>query len=160
MHTKSLYWMHRFHHQFNSIVLPSTANAVTPAEYTFAYMLPVWIAAVTMQPHIVVLLGTGYCVAGANILIHSPVLVDFSEKYLSKFPLVSAFSHKNHHQSLTKHFAAPIFDVDALFGHSLHEFMKGLAEKIGGPMVMMKKSDGSLAAASETNEKEAQNVSE
>lgn len=32
---KGLYWMHRYHHRFNTIVLPSSANAVSIAEYMF-----------------------------------------------------------------------------------------------------------------------------
>lgn len=32
---KGLYWMHRFHHRFNTIVLPSSSNAVSIAEYIF-----------------------------------------------------------------------------------------------------------------------------
>lgn len=32
---KGLYWMHRYHHRFNTIVLPSSSNAVSIAEYMF-----------------------------------------------------------------------------------------------------------------------------
>lgn len=32
---KGLYWMHRFHHRFNTVVLPSSSNAVSIAEYMF-----------------------------------------------------------------------------------------------------------------------------
>ena len=40
MHTRAMYWAHRFHHRFNSHVSPTTANAVSIAEYAVAYMLP------------------------------------------------------------------------------------------------------------------------
>ena len=33
MHTRRMYWAHRFHHRFNSVVVPVTANAVSIAEY-------------------------------------------------------------------------------------------------------------------------------
>ena len=29
MHTRSMYWAHRFHHRFNTYVVPVTANAVS-----------------------------------------------------------------------------------------------------------------------------------
>ena len=37
MHTQDVL-AHRFHHRFNSIVVPVTANAVSLAEYAIAYM--------------------------------------------------------------------------------------------------------------------------
>merc|ERR1712159_786763 len=40
MHTRRMYWDHRFHHRFNKYVVPVTANAVSLAEYAIAYMLP------------------------------------------------------------------------------------------------------------------------
>lgn len=40
MHTKRMYWAHRFHHRFNTYVVPVTANAVSIAEYSIAYMAP------------------------------------------------------------------------------------------------------------------------
>ena len=36
MHTRRMYWAHRFHHRFNSVVVPVTANAVSIAEYAIA----------------------------------------------------------------------------------------------------------------------------
>ena len=35
-----MYWAHRFHHKFNVVVVPVTANAVSLAEYAIAYMAP------------------------------------------------------------------------------------------------------------------------
>ena len=40
MHTRRMYWAHRFHHRFNVVVVPVTANAVSVAEYALAYMAP------------------------------------------------------------------------------------------------------------------------
>ena len=39
MHTRRMYWAHRFHHRFNSVVVPVTANAVTVAGKTEATTL-------------------------------------------------------------------------------------------------------------------------
>ena len=36
-----LYRFHKFHHQFNDIVLPSSANAVSIVEFVVAYMMPI-----------------------------------------------------------------------------------------------------------------------
>ena len=50
MHTRAMYWAHRFHHRYNTIVLPSTANAVSAAEYTIAYMLPFVLGCMLLRP--------------------------------------------------------------------------------------------------------------
>lgn len=41
---KWLYRAHSFHHKFNEIVLPSTANAVSATEFIVAYMFPIFVA--------------------------------------------------------------------------------------------------------------------
>ena len=48
MHTRQLYWMHRFHHKFNVVVLPSSASAVSIPEFLIAYMAPL-ILSFTLQ---------------------------------------------------------------------------------------------------------------
>ena len=52
MHTRSMYWAHRFHHRFNSVVVPVTANAVSIAEYAIAYMAPFVAGAALLQPNL------------------------------------------------------------------------------------------------------------
>ena len=50
MHTRKMYWAHRFHHRFNTNVSPVVANAVTPAEYFIAYMLPFVVGTAAIRP--------------------------------------------------------------------------------------------------------------
>merc|ERR1719181_1889183 len=50
MHTRRMYWAHRFHHKFNTVVVPVTANAVSLAEYAIAYMLPFIAGAWMLRP--------------------------------------------------------------------------------------------------------------
>ena len=50
MHTRTMYWAHRFHHRFNVVVVPVSANAVSLAEYIIAYMLPFVVGAAFLRP--------------------------------------------------------------------------------------------------------------
>lgn len=111
MHTRPLYWMHRFHHKFNSIVLPSSASAVSPAEFIVAYMMPFIIAAKLSscdKPSAVV---SVLCVMTANLYIHTPALEELLTKRLP-WMFVSPSDHLAHHRQLSCHYSAPIFHYD------------------------------------------------
>lgn len=110
MHRKEYYWMHRFHHQFNSVVVPSTANAVSPAEYGLAYMLPIFVGTVLFLPDLPALLAAGSIISLNNILIHTPMLHELSERLPPWCVTTSA--HTEHHRVLTKHYAAPTINID------------------------------------------------
>lgn len=113
MHTRPMYWAHRFHHKFNVYVTPSTANAVSPTEYAIAYMLPFIIGAKVLQPdRMSMFLGVGV-VSVTNLLIHTPVLADASAKYLP-WIFCSTADHLEHHKRLTTHYGAPTFSTDRL----------------------------------------------
>ncbi|CAD7935136.1 unnamed protein product [Amoebophrya sp. A120] len=111
MHTRRLYWMHSFHHKFHNDVVPMAANAVSPAEYLFAYLLPILVGTVVVNPAPVELLTAGWMISLTNLLIHFPLLESFSEAYFPEI-FVSAFKHGEHHRKVSVNFAAPIFDVD------------------------------------------------
>jgi len=113
MHTKRMYWAHRFHHRFNTFVVPSTANAVSVAEYFIAYMLPFVGGSALLHPDRLSLFIAVGIVSLNNLLIHTPWLHDISEKLVPWWG-VSTSDHLEHHLRLTTHWAAPTISVDRL----------------------------------------------
>lgn len=111
MHTRPFYWMHRFHHRFNSIVLPSSASAVSPAEFIVAYMLPFVIAAKLGSCDKPSAIVSVLCVMTANLYIHTPALEELLTKCLP-WVFVSPSDHLAHHRQLSCHYSAPIFHYD------------------------------------------------
>jgi len=119
MHTRRMYWAHRFHHRFNSYVVPVTANAVSLAEYGIAYMLPFIAGSAIVRPDRCSLFIAVGIISLNNLLIHTPGLCDLSAKYVPWLG-VSTADHLEHHRRLTSFYAAPTISVDriliALFG--------------------------------------------
>jgi len=113
MHTRRLYWAHKFHHQFKVNVSPVVANAVSFAEYAIAYMLPFIAGCALLRPDRASLFIAVGVVSLNNLLIHTPVLSELSGKLLPWWA-VSTADHLEHHHSLTKHWAAPTLSIDRL----------------------------------------------
>lgn len=113
MHTRWFYWMHRFHHKFNTIVLPSSASAVSTAEFSIAYMLPFYVAAWVGSCDKSSALVASSLVALFNLIIHTPAL---DEKLTSIYPwmFVSPGDHLAHHRQLNCNYSAPIFHFDRI----------------------------------------------
>jgi len=107
---KGLYWIHSYHHKFNKIVLPSSANAVSVNEYVTAYMFPLVVAVVlTGADEIATFSGPAIPVV-ANLLIHTPRM----EAIRYPWMFVSTEDHLNHHRRLTGDYAAPILHADRI----------------------------------------------
>mmetsp|Transcript_22492 Transcript_22492/g.48989 ORF Transcript_22492/g.48989 Transcript_22492/m.48989 type:complete len:332 (+) Transcript_22492:199-1194(+) len=109
------YWMHKFHHQFRGRegVLPSTASAVSLAEFTLAYMLPfpigAWIAGCTKWSA----LSAATLVAISNLYIHTPPLQEFVSKLLPWW-MVSTADHLQHHTTVKTAYGAPLVSCDRI----------------------------------------------
>jgi hypothetical protein len=118
---KGLYWMHRYHHRFNTIVLPSSSNAVSIAEYMFAYMIPIVVGVIVMGADEVSTFLGAAIIAVTNLLIHTPQLED----YVWFWAFVSTHDHLEHHRKLRGNYGAPVFHVDRIVRRlstgSLHE---------------------------------------
>ena len=112
MHTRRLYWMHRFHHKFNAIVLPSSASAVSTPEFVFAYMSPFLLAAWGSGCDKHSAMAAVLIVAFFNLVIHTPALEETFARYPWLF--VSPGDHLAHHRQLTCHYSAPIFHFDRM----------------------------------------------
>ena len=105
-----LYWIHRFHHQFNTIVLPSSANAVSIAEFLTAYSVPLMLSFWCVQADEISALAGSTVVAITNLSIHTP----WMKKYVYHWGFVSAHDHMEHHRRLVGNYAAPVFHVDRI----------------------------------------------
>ncbi|KAL1518882.1 hypothetical protein AB1Y20_003158 [Prymnesium parvum] len=113
MHTKSLYWAHRFHHRFNTHIVPMAANAVTFSEYVIAYMLPFIVGCLLFNPDVPALFGTASVISFNNILIHTPGLDELSRRIVPWWG-VSTYDHTEHHRRLTTNYAAPTINIDKI----------------------------------------------
>mmetsp|Transcript_27236 Transcript_27236/g.56755 ORF Transcript_27236/g.56755 Transcript_27236/m.56755 type:complete len:235 (-) Transcript_27236:150-854(-) len=120
MHTRHLYRIHRFHHKFNVVVLPSSASAVSAAEFLFAYMSPFLVAAwgASCDKHCAIV--AALIIIVFNLIIHTPAL----EEKFARYPwlFVSPGDHLTHHRQLKCHYSAPIFHFDRMI-LSLREFV-------------------------------------
>merc|ERR1719235_3013580 len=143
MHTRRMYWAHRFHHRFNCIVVPVTANAVSLAEYALAYMLPFVVGAQLLRPDRMSMFLAVGVVSLNNLLIHTPKLADASAR-LVPWLFVSTADHLEHHRRLTKHYAAPTVSVDRL-----------LASVVGKPASWNSKFDAAEQVATGGHAKES-----
>lgn len=115
MHTnEALKPLHRFHHLYKKHIVPSVGNAVTVGEMAFAYLTPFVIHCALFHPAIISLVCGVGLISFFNLVIHSTTLSRIRWP-LSPAILVSPAMHIAHHNLYLKHFAAPIFNVDALF---------------------------------------------
>lgn len=111
MHTKPLYFSHKFHHQFNKIVIPMTANAVSIYEFFLAYMIPIIAGIYLCHPDDLTIQIATYIISMFNLIIHTPGLETISAKYYPKF-LVSTANHLEHHRAQRTKYAAPLINWD------------------------------------------------
>ena len=108
--TPRLYTYHKFHHKFDSVLVPSIGNAVSWQEYCMAYMLPFVCGAIITKPNEISFIIPIGIVALLNMTIHCQELKSYEyNKYL-----VSPQQHIEHHIVRDKHFAAPLFNIDNL----------------------------------------------
>ena len=108
--SRKLYRFHHFHHKFDKILIPSIGNSVSTTEYLVAYMAPFAAGAFMTSPSELTFVMSLFFVALLNMTIHCMELTHL------KYPiwLVSPNKHFAHHLGRKKHYAAPIFNVDAL----------------------------------------------
>jgi len=107
-----LYWMHKYHHTVNSVVLPCAANAVSVHEFVIAYMFPLAMGAWCGKCDRWSALSATSIVAITNLYIHTPALEDT----LSFLPwiFVSPADHLTHHRQQRQDYAAPVFHYDRI----------------------------------------------
>lgn len=110
----SLYRYHKFHHQFNTYIPPSSANAVSVVEYFAAYVAPFGIALGVGPPTDPSSLRWSVLyISILNLLVHTPHLEGLSQRVVPSHWLVSTHSHLEHHRTLFVHYASPTINVDS-----------------------------------------------
>jgi sterol desaturase/sphingolipid hydroxylase (fatty acid hydroxylase superfamily) len=111
MHKNSkLKWIHKFHHEFKDLTLPSTGNAVSPYEFILAYTIPFITGAYILKPDEITFLSSIGTISLFNLIIHTPEF-----EHYSWIPImVSPNNHITHHKINKKHYAAPIINLDYL----------------------------------------------
>ena len=105
-----LYGFHSFHHKFNTIILPSTANAVSIGEFWLAYMCPLLIATYLLQADELAAVLGSTVIGISNLLIHTP----WMECTVYHWTLVSAADHFEHHRKWQGNYGAPLIHVDRI----------------------------------------------
>ena len=125
MHRRAFYWMHRFHHKFNAIVLPSSASAVSIPEFLLAYMAPFLLGAWAGSCDKCSAVCSASIVVVSNLAIHTPALEDMM-KCLPWF-LVMPSDHVTHHRQLTCNYGAPLIHFDRVFSY-VNETVKNLTD--------------------------------
>ena len=104
--------MHQHHHKFKKIVLPSSANSVSPVEFAWAYMMPFIVACLFICPSKSALFSSALIISAFNLAVHSPMLKQ------QQWPtwLVSPRTHLDHHLRRTSVYSAPTVNWHA-FNH-------------------------------------------
>ena len=99
--------IHRFHHRFEKVVMPSSANAVSCVEFVSAYMMPFAVGAALLRPSDASLACATVIVSGFNLAVHS--------RFLEKGRWVPGFvhpkDHLEHHATRSRRYAAPTFSI-------------------------------------------------
>lgn len=98
--------IHDPHHRFKDVVIPSAANAVTPAEFLFAYMAPFAVSAWMHPPSPTSLNVAATVVSAFNLLVHTPSLATCS--HIPEW-WVDPKTHLEHHRVRLGRYAAPTF---------------------------------------------------
>jgi sterol desaturase/sphingolipid hydroxylase (fatty acid hydroxylase superfamily) len=107
---KKMYWIHKFHHQYDHILIPSIANAVSPQEFLLAYISPLALGGLLVKPTEITFAASVGVISLLNLVIHTQELA-----HVNWIPgLVSPAKHLKHHEVKDKNYAAPVLDVDSM----------------------------------------------
>ena len=104
---------HKFHHEFDHLLMPSIGNAVSIPEYLSAYVAPFIMGAYILRPNETTFASSIGLIAFMNLIIHCQEMEHVP--WLSFF--VSPKNHIEHHKVRLKHYAAPTINVDYLLEH-------------------------------------------
>lgn len=109
MHTNdNIRWIHTFHHKYDSLTIPSIANAVSYYEFLLAYIFPMVVGAVLIKPTESEFSSSIAVISLFNLLIHT-----YELNHVKWFPgFVSPTHHIQHHKERNIHYAAPLLNVD------------------------------------------------
>jgi len=105
---KKLYWIHEFHHEFDKLIIPSVANAVSISEFLIMYttpLLPGLILTSASEKTLIVSVGI---ITIKNFVIHTPKFCIIPQIPFLNVPI----DHILHHKERTQHYSATYIDFD------------------------------------------------
>jgi len=109
-----LYPIHKFHHQFDDLLVPSIGNAVSTLEFILAYVCPFLIGGILFQPSELYFISAIGIIAILNMVIHTNEWKEI--KWLKG--LVSPKDHITHHKVRNSHYAAPLLSIDDIINRN------------------------------------------
>jgi sterol desaturase/sphingolipid hydroxylase (fatty acid hydroxylase superfamily) len=96
-------------------VLPSSANAVSVAEYVFAYMIPIVIGVAVMRADELSSFLAAAVIGVTNLIIHTPGWWEESTHKHYHWIFVSTRDHLNHHRKNQRgNYGAPVLHLDRI----------------------------------------------
>ena len=107
--------IHKFHHRFTDVLIPSIGISVTISEYSLAYAFPFLVGSWIINTNMTTLSWAVCTVSLLNIMIHCKELTNL--KYYKCF--VSPADHFTHHRNIPNRntYAAPFINIDNLIDH-------------------------------------------
>ena len=107
--------IHKFHHRFTDVLIPSIGISVTISEYSLAYAFPFLVGSWIINTNMTTLSWAVCTVSLLNIMIHCKELTHL--KYYKCF--VSPADHFIHHRNIPNRntYAAPFINIDNLIDH-------------------------------------------
>ena len=107
--------IHKFHHRFTDVLIPSLGVSVTVAEYSFAYATPFLIGSYFTNTNLTTLSMAILTISFLNILIHCSELYWLDYYCIFVSPSDHAYHHKNKPDRNT--YAAPFINIDNIVDH-------------------------------------------
>jgi sterol desaturase/sphingolipid hydroxylase (fatty acid hydroxylase superfamily) len=121
-HKKENYWIHKYHHTFNSktFVRPVVAHTVSTSEFIVSYVSPILLGIYLFKPDTNGIFISVSSISLLNLVIHTPQNgFDYVFKNKIVLPefinssLITNTKHFYHHeQNPNKHYSAPLLDLD------------------------------------------------
>lgn len=106
-----LFKIHKFHHLFDIIVIPSVSNAVSYKEFLLSFVLPFSCVAFIIRPSEISFICAIETISILHMLMHTNEL----DKIKWIPGMVAPSLHIEHHRNKKTHFSSGLFDIDIIF---------------------------------------------
>ena len=106
-----LYNIHKFHHCFDTLVVPSISNAVSISDFLLSFSLPFFVIAWIIRPTGITFFYSIETISILNMIMHIHEL----DKITWIPGMVAPSLHIEHHRSKIKHYSSGFFDIDYIF---------------------------------------------
>lgn len=113
-----LFKIHKFHHLFDTIVIPSVSNAVSYEEFLLSLVLPFSCVAFIIRPSEISFICAIETISILHMLMHTNELDNI--KWIPG--MVAPSLHIEHHRNKKKHYSSGLFDLDIIFNMKINFF--------------------------------------